>query len=375
MSSVSIIEVKNKAELNNFIKIPYTLYKDEKYYVPHLISERKGFFDRDKNPFFEHARVKYFIAVRDGQTVGRIAGIVNDLHNEFHNDKIGFFGFFDCIDDQETAQALLGAAEKFIRDEGMTIIRGPMNFSTNDEVGLLVEGFDSMPTFMMTYNPPYQIKLYEELGLEKSKDLLAFYLDDSHPMSERWIKIVDKMRQRSRIKIRNINLKSFESELEIVRTIYNLAWSKNWGFVPMTEKEFQHTANDFKKLVDPDLVFLAFVDDEPAGFILGLPDYNIIFKKLNGKLFPTGLFKFLYYTKMKRVMRRLRVLTMGVVHKYQKLGLDAIFFVDIYRAGQRNGYHSAELSWILEDNTLMVKAADNMGAKPYKRYRIYDKSL
>lgn len=375
MSSIDIIEVKSGSDLKKFIKLPYRLYRNEKYYVPHLISERKAFFDRDKNPFFEHARAKYFLASKSGKPVGRIAGIVNDLHNEFHNEKAGFFGFLDCIDDPDTAGALLQAAQDYVRGEGMELIRGPMNFSTNDEVGLLIDGFDSLPTFMMPYNPPYYIRLYEKLGLKKAEDLIAFYLDDSNPMSKRWIRIVEKMKSRSRIKIRTINLKDFEAELEIVRIIYNSAWSKNWGFVPMTEKEFQHTADDFKKIVDPDLVFIAFVDDEPAGFILGLPDYNPIFKKMNGRLFPAGIFKFLYYTKVNRIIRRLRVLTMGVVHKYQKLGLDAIFFVDIYNAGRRNGYHSAELSWILESNTLMVKAAENMGAKLYKKYRVYEKPL
>lgn len=375
MPPVNVIEVAGKAELKKFIKIPYQLYKDEKYYVPHLISERKAFFDREKNPFFQHARVKYFLALKDGKPVGRISGIVNDLHNEFHEEKTGFFGFLDCIDDEETAGALLRAAEDFVRSEGMDLIRGPMNFSTNDEVGLLIEGFDSLPTFMMTYNPSYYIPLYEKIGLKKAEDLIAFYLDDKRPMSERWINIVEKMRKRSRIKIRTIRMNEFESELEIVRVIYNSAWSKNWGFVPMTEEEFQHTADDFKKIVDPELVFIAFVDDEPAGFILGLPDYNPVFKKMNGKLFPTGLFKFLYYTKINRIMTGLRVLTMGVVHKYQKLGLDAIFFVDIYNAGQRRGYHWAELSWILESNAMMVKAAENMGAVPYKKYRVYEKPL
>ncbi len=375
MSSIDIIEAKDRSDLNKFIKLPLRLYRNEKYYVPHLISERKAFFDRDKNPFFEHARAKYFLAIKKGKAVGRIAGIVNDLHNDFHNEKAGFFGFLDCIDELDVAGTLMKSAEDYVRDEGMELIRGPMNFSTNDEVGLLIDGFDSLPTFMMPYNPPYYISLYEKLGLKKAENLIAFYLDDSSPISERRLKIVEKMRARSRIKTRTIRMNEFESELEIIRTIYNSAWSKNWGFVPMTEEEFQHTADDFKKLVDPDLVFIAFVDDEPAGFILGLPDYNPIFKKMNGRLIPTGIFKFLYYTKVNKIMHRLRVLTMGVVHKYQKLGLDAIFFVDIYNAGRRNGYNCAELSWILENNTMMVKTAENMGAKPYKKYRIYEKTL
>ena len=375
MPSFNIIEVTDNSELNAFIKIPFQLYINEKYYVPHLISERKTFFSNDKNPFFKHARAKYFLAVKNGKPVGRIAGIVNDLHNEFHGEKTGFFGFLDCIDDMDVAGALLKSAEDYVRSEGMELIRGPMNFSTNDEVGLLIEGFDSLPAFMMTYNPPYYIRLYEKSGLKKAEDLIAFYLDENSPPSERWLKIVEKMRARSRINIRNIKLNEFESELEIIRTIYNSAWSKNWGFVPMTEEEFQHTADDFRKLVDPNLVFIAFVDDDPAGFILGMPDYNCVFKKMNGRLFPAGILKFLYYTKINKIIHGLRVITMGVVHKYQKFGLDAIFFVDIYNAGRHRGYNWAELSWILDRNTMMVKAAENMGARPYKKYRIYEKPL
>jgi hypothetical protein len=375
LPAINIIEASSRRDLGRFIKFPLKLYKNERYYVPPLISERKAFFDRDKNPFFKHARVKYLLALRDGEVVGRISGIINDLHNEFHSEKAGFFGFFDCVNDLEVASALMGSAENFVRGEGMELIRGPMNFSTNDEVGFLVEGFDSYPLFMMTYNPPYYIDLCEKLGLKKAEDLLAFYLDDAHPISERWLNIVEKMRTRSRIKIRTIRMNEFESELEIVRTIYNDAWSKNWGFVPMTEEEFQHTADDFKKIVDPDLVFIAFIDDEPAGFILGMPDYNRVFRKMNGRLFPMGVLKFLYHTKIRKTITGIRVLTMGVVHKYQKMGLDAIFFVDIYNSGRRKGYNWAELSWVLERNVLMIKAAENMGARPYKKYRIYEKPL
>jgi len=333
------------------------------------------FFNKDKNPFFKHSRAKYFLAMRDGKPVGRIAGIINGLHNEFHEEKTGFFGFLDCVNDINVASALFEAAESYVRKEGMDIIRGPMNFSTNDEVGLLIEGFDSLPSFMMIYNPPYYLELYEKLALKKAEDLIAFYIDENYSPSDRWLRIVDKMKTRSRIKIRTIRMNDFETELEIIRTIYNSAWSKNWGFVPMTEEEFRHTADDFKKIVDPDLVFLAFIDDEPAGFLLALPDYNPVLKKMNGKLFPTGLLKFLYYTKLNKIIKSLRVLTMGVVHKYQKLGLDAIFFVDIFKAGPQKGYKWAEMSWILERNKLMIKAVENMNAKPYKKYRIYEKPL
>lgn len=375
MPVIEIREVQSAGDLKAFIRLPLSLYRNEPYYVPHLLVERKDFFSKKTNPFFQHARVKYFLAFRDRRPVGRIAGIVNDLHNDFHGEKTGFFGFFDCIDDYEVASRLLSAAADFVKNEGMHIIRGPANFSTNDEVGLLIEGFELMPAFMMTYNPPYYIDIYEKLGLLKVEDLIAYYIDKNNAPSERITRIVEKMRSRGKIKIRTIKMDDFLNELEIIRSIYNGAWSKNWGFVPMTPDEFSHIANDFKKIIDPCLVFIAFVDNEPAGFSLAMPDYNPILKKMNGRLLPFGLLKFLYHTKIQKSITGLRLLTMGVVHKYHNIGLDMIFFVEIYNTGIRRGYHWAELSWILERNILMNKSAVQMGARPYKRYRIYEKPV
>jgi hypothetical protein len=375
LASLKIREVQTGTDLNKFIKLPLHLYKNEPNYVPYLIADKKKFFDKNKNPFFQHARASYFLAYRNDKPVGRIAGIVNDLHNEFHDEKTGFFGFLDCIDDIGVASGLLNAAEDFVKAEGMKTIRGPANFSSNDEIGLLIEGFESLPTFMMVYNPRYYLDLYDRLGLKKVEDLFAYYIDDKNAPSERVQRIVEKIRARNRIVIRKIDMNDFESDLEIVRTIYNSAWSKNWGFVPMTPEEFGQTADDFRKIVDPDLVFLAFVNNEPAGFSLAMPDYNPVFKKMNVRLFPLGLFKFLYYTKVRRIITGLRMITMGVVHKYQKMGMDMIFFVETYNEGLRKGYRWAELSWILERNTLMNKAAMTMGARPYKRYRVYEKPL
>jgi hypothetical protein len=375
LSSIEIREVASRGDLDKFIKFPLNLYSNEPHYVPHLIADRKKFFDKRRNPFFKHAQVALYLAFKDGRPVGRITGIVNHLHNEYHDEKTGFFGFFDCVNDLEVASALFKAAEGFVRQHGMQVIRGPANFSSNDEMGLLVEGFDALPTFMMLYNPPYYLDLFSKLGLEKVEDLMGYYIDEKNAPSERIQRIVEKLRTRNRIRIRKVNMGDFENELEIIRTIYNSAWSKNWGFVPMTPDEFASTADDFRKIVDPDLVFLAFVDNEPAGFSLALPDYNPVFKKMNGRLFPLGIFKFLYYTRINRLITGLRMITMGVVHKYQKIGLDMIFFVDTYNEGLRKGYKWAELSWILERNTLMNKGAMNMGARLYKRYRMFEKPL
>ena len=375
MSTISIKSVKSNGELMDFIRLPHKLYQSEKYYVPYLDADRKKFFDRQKNPFFRHAKVEFYLAYKEGKLAGRIAAIINDLHNEYHGEKIGFFGFFDCIDDFGVAESLMAAAEKFVRNAGMSLIRGPMNFSTNDEIGLLIEGFDSLPVFMMTWNPPYYIPIYEKLGLKKVEDVFAYYIDDSNAVPERIKRVVEKTMERSRITIRTINMNDFDHELEIVRKIYNSAWSKNWGFVPMTPEEFDHLAADFKKIIEPELVYLAFVDNEPAGFSLAMPDYNPVFKKMNGKLFPIGLFKFLYYTKVNKLMKGARIITMGIVHAYHKIGLDMVLFYKNFTEGPRLGYHWGEMSWILERNELMNKGAVTMGGKLYKKYRVFDKAL
>jgi hypothetical protein len=372
---IEVREVASNGDLMKFIKLPNALYKNEKHHVPYLIPDRKKFLDKKKNPFFQHARAAYYLAFQSGRPVGRIAGIVNDLHNEYHNEKTGFFGFFDCIDDYDIAKALLDTAEEFARKEGMNLIRGPMNFSTNDEIGLLIEGFDMPPMFMMTWNPPYYIGLYERLGLSKIEDVFAYYIDDKNPQQERIVIIVEKIRARSRIRIRKLDLGDFQNELERIRKIYNDAWSDNWGFVPMTPEEFQHTADDFRKLVEPELVLLAFIDDEPAGFSLTMPDYNQVFKKMNGRLFPFGLLKFVYYTKFKKIITGARIITMGIMHKYQKIGLDMVLSYDTFIRGPQIGYHWGEMSWILERNVLMNRAAETLGGKKYKTYRIFEKAI
>jgi hypothetical protein len=347
MDNIQIREVAGKGDLMKFIKFPNKLYKREKFFVPYLTADRKKFLDKKINPFFQHSRGAYYLAYKDGQLAGRIAAIVNDMHNQFHNEKTGFFGFFDCIDDLDVASALMAAAERFVKSEGMEIIRGPMNFSTNDEIGLLIDGFDSYPCFMMTWNPPYYIRLYEKMGLCKVEDVFAYYIDDTNPPSERIRNIVEKTKKRSRITIRTLNMNDFENELKIVRTIYNEAWSKNWGFVPMTPEEFDYLAHDFKKIVEPKLVMLAFVDGEPAGFSLAMPDYNPVFKKMNSRLFPLGFLKYFYYTRVYKLMTGARILTMGIVHRYQKIGLDMVLFYETFVGGPTHGYHWGEMSWIL----------------------------
>ena len=371
-SKTEIREVKSSSDRNKFIKLPWKIYKNDKNWVPPLIIERKEFLNPKKNPFFNHAMVKLFLAYKNGVPVGRIAGIVNHAHNSFHGEKIGFFGLFECIDDYVVASSLFDKAKEFVREAGMATFRGPVNFSTNDEVGLLTEGFDSPPVIMMTYNPRYYMNLFEKYGLKKAKDLFAYSMPTSTIFPERIINLAEQIKRRDNVTIRTLDIKNFAREVSLIKNIYNDAWSKNWGFIPMNDEEFDHLAKQLKQIVDPELVFFAFVNGEPAGFSLTLPNVNEILIKLNGRLLPTGIFKLLYYSYFKKIIKTVRVITMGVVKKYQRKGLDNLFHIENTRVSREKGYKIGELSWVLEDNTMMNRVAELVKAKVYKKYRIYE---
>lgn len=372
---VNVIEVESPKLLNTFITLPFKLYKDDPNWVAPLLIERKEFFNKKKNPFYRGAKTKLFIAMRDNEPVGRIATCINYNHNVFHSEHVGFFGFFDCIDDYDVAAKLLKVAMITLKSEGMEKMRGPANFSTNHEVGFLVDGFDSPPVIMNPYNPPYIPKLAEKFGLKKVMDLYAFMMTDELPLSDRILKVVERIKERNKVTIRPLDLSHFDEELKKINFIYNNAWSDNWGFVPMPEEEFYHMGKDLKQIVDPDLVLIAEIDGEPAGFSMALPDMNIVLKKLNGRLFPFGMLKLLWHMKIRRKIDGVRVMTMGVVHKYQKRGIDNVFYVETFNRGTAKGYKWAELSWILETNELMCRAAESLGAKLYKKYRMVEMPL
>lgn len=372
MASVEVIEVETPSQLRDFISYPNRLYKGDPNYVAPLTMERKEFFDKKKNPFFRKARTKLFLAKRDGETVGRIATCINFAHNDYHDEQIGFFGFFDCPDDYEIAQPLLKVAMITLKKEGAETMRGPANFTTNHEVGFLVEGFDSPPTIMMTYNKPYLPRLAEKFGLKKEMDLLAFTLTKAEPIPDRIADVVEKIQKRSKIVIRNIRMSEFQTEVDRINDVYNQAWERNWGFVPMDKTEFDHMAKSMKQIVDPDLVFIAEHEGKMVAFLLALPDINQALKYLNGRLFPLGLAKLLWHTKVRNKVDGIRVLTMGVIPQYQKRGIDSMLYVNVYKKGVAKGYNWAELSWILETNDLMCSAAAEMNARVTKRYRMVE---
>jgi len=332
---------------------------------------------RTKNPFFEHAEAEYFMAERDGQVVGRIAAISNRLHNETHGDQVGFFGFFESVDDQSVADALFNAATDWCRALGHNILRGPASFSVNDECGLLVDGFDRPPTLMMPHNPRYYIPLLERAGFAKAKDLWVYQGGSEAqyvPVPARLARATELIRQRQGITLRALNMKDFEGEVERIKELYNSAWEKNWGFVPMTEHEIDHLAEQFKPVVIPELVPMAEKDGKLIGFGIALPDLNVVFRKnRSGRLFPMIL-KLFWALKARRI-RRARILLLGVVPEHQGKGVDAMLYHWIWTRSGERGIYWGEAGWILEDNPAMNAGLEKMTFRVYKTYRLYDRRI
>jgi len=377
MSELTIKSVDNEVDKMKFIKFPWEIYKGDDKWVPPLIYDVRKNLDKAKNPFYKHAKTQLFLAMNGKTIVGRIAAIINDHHNKKYNDKTGFVGYFECINSKEVSTLLFDTAKEWLKENGMDTMRGPINLSINDEVGLLINGFDKSPVLLMTYNPEYYIKLFEDYGFEKAKDFYAYIFTqqdakDNPKSMDKLDRISQLVIKRDNIKIRKIVLKNLNDELMKVMKIYNEAWKENWGSVQMTKEEFEYVAASLKPLVDEDIVYFAEVEGEPVGFSLSLPDFNQIFKKINGRLFPFGALKIL---TGKKKINFIRVVIMGVIPKYQRKGIEAVFINDTIKTGSIKGYDGAEISWVLEDNIPMVQTAVNLGAKIYKTYRVFDKKI
>ena len=375
MSEVRVVEVESPARLKQFIAYPNRLYAGDPNYVVPLYAERKEFFDKKNNPFYRTASTRLFLAVRDGDVVGRIATCISYRHNQYHNEQTGFFGFFDTPDDEEISRPLLKVAMIELKKAGMDRMRGPMNFSTNHECGFLVEGFDSPPTIMMTYNHPYQVTLAEKFGLRKVMDLLAYKLATDHIASDRIRRVVGWRAARTQVRIRSLDMGNFSREVGLIKEVYNLAWARNWGFVPMDQAEFDQLARNLKQIVDPDIVLIAEHDGRAVGFALALPNINQVLIRLNGRLFPTGLIKLLWHTKVRNKIDQCRLLTFGVIPEYRHQAIDMMLYVEITQRSLEKGYKLGELSWILENNELMRRGVEQMQAEVYKRYRIMEMPL
>lgn len=370
MAEVIIKKVTTDKELKEFIKCQWNFYREDPYWVPPLIVDRMDLFNKKKNPFFQHAEMDMFLAFKNKEIVGRIAAITNQNHNDFQEDNNGFFGFFESVDDQAVANALFDTVIEWLREKGKDGMMGPMNPSTNDEVGLLIDGFDISPYVMMTHNPPYYKKLYEEYGLAKAKDLIAWYIDtEAVNISDKMIRVAEKGAEKFGVTIRNIKFKNLKKELELIRQVYNNAWAKNWGFVPVTTAEFDHLAANLKQIADEDFLLLAEKGDQPVGFTLTLPNINEVLKTIpDGKLFPTGLFKLL--TGLKKV-KTVRVITLGIIREYQFAGLGSLLILETIKRAKAKGITGGEMSWILEDNHTMNRPIESLGAYVHKKYRVY----
>jgi len=370
--TIVLKKVESSEDIDRFIHLPHQLYSDDTPWVAPLDCERKKFLSPKINPFFDHAEAEYFLAISsDGKTLGRIAAIVDHDHNRFHNENTGFFGMFECVDDVEVSTFLLDGAQQWCRSKNMDRIRGPLSLSINHECGLLVENFKDSPVLGIPYNPPYYANLFLHWGLKKIKDLISLDLQLTR-VPEYLDRAVSLIQKRNRFSVRCLRLDRFDEEIDVLWEIYNSAWENNWGFVPMNHKEFVFTAREMKQVIDPRLCYIAEVKDEPVGFSLTLPDVNQALKPMRGKLFPFGWLKFILE---KRRINRSRVITLGVKKKYQRLGIDAFFYHATYKQLMAMNIFRVDMSWVLEDNLAMIGPIEKIGGIPYKRHRIYERSL
>lgn len=365
--------VSSKKERKQFLKFPYSHYKNDKHWVAPLLMEQKKLIDTGNNPFYENADIKMFLIRQNGKICGRIAAIEDRRFNEYHGTKTGFFGFFECIDDQTVASLLIKAASGWLKDRGLTTLLGPASPSMMDEVGILVEGFDKYPSILMPYNKRYYDRLLKTEGLQKEMDLYAFRITQDTVDADRIKRAGQIVKKRMPgLEIREVDLKNMDEEVQIVRTIFNRSWSENWGFIPLTEKELEALADDLKMILDPKFAHIAEVNGQPVAFSVGLPDLNQALRHMNGRLFPVGIFKLLWY---QRKINRIRTALMGVLPEYRSKGIDAMLHLQALENGLEVGMNSSELGWVLETNTNMIRVAERMGAHIEKTYRMYQKEL
>jgi GNAT superfamily N-acetyltransferase len=373
MADIEITKVASRADRDAFIRFPWRIYENDPAWVPPLLLERKEFLNREKHPFFEHGQVELFLARRAGEIVGRIMASDDPKYNALHGSNVGCFGMFESVDDAAVASALFDAAAAWLRLLGRDEIMGPIDYSTNYLCGLLIDGFQHPPTLLTSHNPPYYAGLIENWGFEKAIDLYAWWFAKPQEAAERLGRLARALKKKRReVALRRGNLRDLAGEARRLRAIYNEAWEKNWGFVPFTEKEFDFMARELKPLLVPDLVWLAEIEGEPVGFILCVPDINIAFKKINGRLttfgLPIGLAKLLYH---KSRLKTVRLVALGVVPKYRRHGIAEMLVLHIIEEAMIKRGFIGECSLILENNKMMNRFLEAIGAEKYKTYRIY----
>ncbi|GMU59212.1 MAG: hypothetical protein AMXMBFR34_09750 [Myxococcaceae bacterium] len=378
-SDVVVTPVTTAAQKKAFIRFQYEVYRALPHFVPPLEMDRDNVLDPKKNPWFKFGTAQLFLARRggkDGHIVGRIAAIEDPRYNDFHGTKTGWFGFFECVDDVGVARALFDTAEAWVKARGLSTIMGPASFSSNGEWAFLADGFDKQPAIMMPYNPPYYLALTEACGYAKAKDLWAWEIDVQGGAPEKVARIAEKVKQREGIVMRPANLKDWDNEVRRIKDIYNSAWEKNWGFVPMTDEEFDLMGKELKLVLNPKLVLFAEVKGEPVAFCITTPDANQAIKKANGRLttfgLPIGLVKMLL--ELKRIKQG-RLIALGIKKEFRKRGLDSVLMLETVRVARELGWWGGEIGWTLEDNDMVNRVIEVFGCKKYKTYRVYEKSL
>lgn len=364
--------VQTRRQWRQFQAVPWRVYRDDPHWVPAPGAAERKLLEPKRNPFFEHARMQCWLARRGAEPCGRIAAIVDDNYNQFQQERAGFFGFFEFEEDLDVAGALLQAAREWVAQQGMSVLRGPVNPSTNYECGLLIDGFDAPPVILMAYNRPYYPAFYEQLGLVKARDLFAYWFEFSSGFARKAHRAAERARQTPGLRIRTLDPRRLSEEIRRAQAVYDRAWQPNWGFVPMTAAEWQFLAREFRPLLQADLGYFAEVDGDAVGFALALPDINPVLQGLRQWWWP------LVYAKLGLGTWKVptaRLALMGMVPEYQNLGVAALLYEELFRRGQALGYQSLEFSWILEDNILTNRTAVAMGARRYKSYRLYEMAL
>ncbi len=372
---INIVKIESHKELKKFIDFPHDLYRGDSSYVPELYISQKAMFNENKYPFFEHSKVAFYLAYISENIVGRIAAIKNNNHIRYSGEKCGFFGFFESVEDYDVTKALIETAINWLKNEGLTAIAGPENFTTNDSCGFLIEGFEKPPVVMMPYNKTYYAKYFERFGFRKKIDLLSYFIS-SNETPERIAPVMKRVEERlngNGIKIRTINFKNSNSEIVRFREVYNAAYENNWGFVPLTDNEFDYQARELKKIADPNMMLFAEKDENPIGFVCAIPDINqVLIKIKRGRLFPSGIFKLLFN---KSKINQIRILIIGVLPEYRQMGIDSVMFSKIFDYSRGKSIQTAEAAYVMEDNVQMNRILMNIGAEKCKKYRIYEYSF
>jgi GNAT superfamily N-acetyltransferase len=377
--TLTIQPVTSRRDLKRFVTFPWRIYRGDPNWVPPLIGSQLDKLDPARNPFWRNAERTLWLALRDGEPVGTIAAIVDHGHNRALGQQIGTFGFFECVDDQAVANALLNTAADWLRSRGMALMRGPYNPSPSDELGFLIEGFDTRPSLLEAHTPPYYVKLAEGAGFEKYSDTMAWLVqvgsqpaDVTDVLPARLLRIAERARERAGARVRRVNLTDWDAEIALAGRLYNAALSHLPDFAPIPEAEFAALAAAFRPILDPDVALIVEVGGRPAGFALALPDFNEALQHANGRLFPFGALKLWWYG---RRLHRISFKILVIVPEFWGRGLESVLITEIARAAWAKGYREADLSLTGEENENVQRLLAGLGMRVYRRYRIYQKDL